>query len=157
MTSYTEEKKMATLNIDIVKSKIAEITDHIQRIRNMEFTIRELADNHDIQDLISHRLHTAVEAAIDVAAHIVSSLNLFQKEEARDLFMELFSQKIITQELAKNLGKACGLRNLIIHEYGSLDFTKLFYDYKDDLKDLEEFNRQIYRYLEKIDKTPSFS
>ena len=143
---------MARLNIDIVKSKIAEITDHIQRVRNMEFTIEELVNNHDIQDLISHRLHTAVEAAIDISAHIVSSLNLFQKEEARDLFMELANNKVVAKELANNLAKACGLRNLIVHEYGSLDFTKLFYDYKDDLKDLEEVNRQVYRYLEKIEK-----
>jgi uncharacterized protein YutE (UPF0331/DUF86 family) len=143
---------MATLNIDIVKSKIAEIADHIQRIRNMEFTLEELNSDDDIQDLISHRLHTAVEAAIDVTAHIVSSLNLFQKEEAGDLFLELANKKIITKELAGSMGKACGLRNLIVHEYGSLDFTKLFYDYKEDLKDLEEFNRQIYGYLERLTK-----
>lgn len=140
---------MATLDIKIIKTKILEIQDHIERIKNMDFTLEELESNQDIQDLISHRLHTAVEAAIDIASHLISSLGLFQKEEARDLFIELAGNKIISKDLAYNLGKACGLRNLIIHEYGSLDFSKLYYDYKDDLKDLEEFIREIYLYLEK--------
>lgn len=142
---------MATLNIEIIKNKLMEIQDHINRISRMEFTLEEIGSNRDIQDLISHRLHIAVESAIDIAAHIVSSLGLYQKEESKDFFDELGKQKVITPQLAQNMGKACGLRNLIVHEYGKLDFSKLFYDYKDDLKDLEEFNRQIYKYLEKLE------
>lgn len=141
---------MATLNTKIIKNKILEIQDHITRINHMEFTLEEINSNKDIQDLISHRLHIAVETAIDIAAHIVSSLGVFQKEESKDFFEELARQKVITARLARNMGKACGLRNLIVHQYGQVDFSKLFYYYKDDLKDLEEFNKQICQYLEKV-------
>ncbi|KKR32059.1 MAG: hypothetical protein UT63_C0053G0010 [Candidatus Gottesmanbacteria bacterium GW2011_GWC2_39_8] len=143
---------MATLNNEIVRNKLLEIQDHIVRIRSMDFTLEEINADRDIQDLISHRLHIAVESAIDIAVHIISSLGLYQSHESRDFFEELGRQKVISRELAENMGKACGLRNLIVHEYGKVDFGKLFYDYKDDLRDLEEYNKQIYGYLEKISK-----
>lgn len=76
---------MATLNIEIIKNKLLDIQDHINRIDRMEFTLTEIQSNHDIQDLISHRMHTAVETAI--LLHILFHHWVFFKKKKPEIYL----------------------------------------------------------------------
>ena len=68
---------------------------------------------------------------------------------AKDAFELLAKEKVISKKLAENLGSACGFRNIVVHGYQKVDFKQLYYDYKDDLKDLRDFAKQINEFLNK--------
>lgn len=56
---------------------------------------------------------------------------------------------MIARDLAKRMGLVSRFRNLVVHGYHKIDFSKLYYDYKEDLKDLRVFANQIYEFLQK--------
>lgn len=100
-------------------------------------------------DATKHRMQIAVEMVINIAEHIVSGLNLGMPEHARDLFPLLAEENIISKDLAKKLGKAVGLRNILVHLYLEVDLAILADSATVGLNDLREFVRNINEFLEK--------
>lgn len=133
----------------LVKKKIKILEEFIRIVEHMSFTVDELVQNKDIQDLISFRLQQAVETSIDIANHLAAGLNLPQKDTAVDVFILLGENRIISQKLVVRMTNAARFRNIIVHHYAKIDFKKLYRNYKDDLKNLRQFARQVYQFLEK--------
>ncbi|MBI2017543.1 DUF86 domain-containing protein [Candidatus Daviesbacteria bacterium] len=133
--------------------------DHI--LRYLEGEIKIIEDSHVTRealdeeenliftDATKHRMQVAVEMVINVAEHIVSSLNLGMPEYARDLFPLLVKEGIITKGLSEKLGKAVGLRNILVHMYLDVDLNILAESASIGLNDLREFVRNINEFLEK--------
>jgi len=134
----------------LIGKKLDFLSQHLGAIERMDFDKEAFVENADIHDLVTFRLQQAVETAIDIAVHIISQLNIPRKETAKDAFLVLGEQKIITKELAGKMGKAADFRNRVVHGYNDFDFHLLFKDYKEDVKDLRFFGNQILRYLESI-------
>lgn len=138
------------INKDLVTKKLDFLNEEINRIASMDFDEEILLERVDIQDLLTFRLQQAVETCIDIATHLIAGLNLPRKETAKDAFLLLGKEKIIDKELANKMGKAANFRNRVVHGYNNFDFSILFKDYKEDLKDLNNFGTQTLRFLEKI-------
>ena len=54
-----------------------------------------------------------------------------------------------TLKLTQKLTKMVGLRNILIHEYGRIDKKRIYKILKEQIRDLEEFKRQIIKFLRK--------
>jgi uncharacterized protein YutE (UPF0331/DUF86 family) len=133
-----------------IVSLLDELQDYLGRIDRMEFTLEELQDDPDIQDLITHRLHTAVETCIDIAQHLSAGLSLPAKDAASDVFSLLTKEQVITKSTANQLSQAVGFRNLVVHQYADLDFHLLFAEYKQDVVSLYKFAQEIITYLKTL-------
>lgn len=81
--------------------------------------------------------------------HIVSGLNLGMPEYARELFPLLTKEGIIDEQLAERLGKAVGLRNVLVHLYLEVDLNILANSATVGLDDLRAFAQAINEFLEK--------
>lgn len=132
----------------LILEKLSKIDEYVERIKNMHFGEDQFLKSVDYQDLITFRLQQAVEISIDIATHLIAALNLEKPETARSSFEVLAKHQIINEELAKNLSSAVSFRNLAVHGYEKFDFRQLFYDYKDDLKDLKQFIKRIIAFLD---------
>lgn len=137
---------------EIVEKLLEELKDYIYDIENMDFREAELLENRDIQHLLNHRLHTAVEICIDIAMHIASALELPGRESAIDVISLLGKNKIISKKLSVEFQKAPRLRNLLIHGYAKIDYSFLFRDYKKDILDIKLFASEIKYYLTVLSK-----
>ena len=138
-----------SLDKQVIKRLLARLLDFLTRLERMEFSLAELQSNRDIQDLISFRLQEAVEVSLDIAMHIVANLRLGSPETGRDVFVDLTAGKVISFDLAKQMGAAVGFRNLVVHRYDELDMKRLFYDYRDDIKTLYQFAVEIQKFIDK--------
>lgn len=105
-------------------------------------------DNLTFTDATKHRMQIAVEMTINIAEHIVSGLNLGMPEHARDLFPLLAKENIISEDLVEKLGKAVGLRNVLVHLYLEVDLDILTDSATVGLNDLREFVSNINEFLE---------
>ena len=132
---------------NLIKEKLEKIDDYIKRIETMEFSQDQFLENRDLQDLLTFRLQQAVETAIDIATHLIASLNLKKPETARSSFEVLAANKIISQDLSKKMMLAVSFRNIIVHQYEEFDFHRLFNSYKEDVDNLKQFIREIIGYL----------
>lgn len=134
---------------NLLEKKLETLKEYLAQIEAMDLQENSLVENLDIQQLLSFRLQQAIEASIDIATYLIAGLSLERQETAKTAFAVLGKEKIIASDLAEKMGLAGGLRNLIVHSYGEIDFRKLFYDYEEDLNDLREFARQVNDFLEK--------
>lgn len=134
----------------IIGKLLDQLKDYIFDIENMSFDEADLLQNRDIQHLLNHRLHTAVEICIDIAMHITSALELPGRESAIDVIQLLGKNKIISAKLSEEFQKAPRLRNLLVHGYTQIDYSFLFRDYRKDLRDIKQFAAEIKKYIDEI-------
>ena len=138
------------VNKILLTDLLEKLAEYLYDLENMNFTLAELERERDIQHLINHRLHTAVEICIDIAMHIASALELPGRDSATDVIFLLGQKGIIGKKLAEEFQKAPKLRNLLIHGYAKVDYSLLFRDYKEDVAQMKEFAFQIKKYLDSI-------
>ena len=136
------------INKILISKKLDFLNSYISRIENMSFEKGIFVKNIDVHDLLVFRLQQAVETCIDIATHIIASLDVPQKETAKDAFAFLGEKGIISKQLSSKMGQAADFRNRVVHGYNDFDFKLLFKDYKEDLKDLRQFGAEILNYLE---------
>lgn len=137
------------INKNLVGKKLDFLNRHLSAIERMEFNEQGFVADEDIHDLIIFRLQQAVETCIDIANHLVNSLDLPRKETAKDLFLLLGERKLISPKLAAKMGRATDFRNRVVHGYNDFDYRLLFKDYKEDVADLRQFGKEIFKLLEK--------
>lgn len=134
---------------NLIKEKLESLENFILQVENMNFDEQGLVENVDVQQLLSFRLQQSIEICIDIATHIIAIEALEKAETARDAFTVLAKNKIISEKTAEGMSAAGSFRNIIVHGYGKVDFSKLYYDYKKDLEDLRNYAKEINLFLEK--------
>jgi uncharacterized protein YutE (UPF0331/DUF86 family) len=92
----------------------------------IETCVRELRDlarpediDHDVRErrFVEHTLQLAIQAALDVASHIVSDDRLGEPRTNHDLFRLLLDARWLSADLERTLRAAVGLRNVLVHGY----------------------------------------
>jgi len=94
-------------------------------------------------------LQLCIQIIIDISHLIIIDLGLERPEDNYEAVSVLYEKKIISEKLAQKLTKMIGLRNILVHEYGKIDRKKIYKILKEKLNDLEEFKKQILKFLKK--------
>lgn len=132
---------------DVILAKVSTMQRCLKRIKEVTNLDPESLNNIDTQDIFILNLQRAVEAAIDIATHIVASEGLGLSTTIRDNFKLLKNTDIIDANLLKKMESMVGFRNIAIHDYKELNVEILKSILSKNLKDLEEFySTIIYRF-----------
>lgn len=94
-------------------------------------------------DGVLYRVHTSIEAAMDLAAMLVRDIGI-EVGDDYDNIETLKEKKVIDAELADELKRLNGMRNAIVHKYGSVD-TELI------LQNLERIKEILHSFIENIE------
>lgn len=136
------------INKEVVEALLEKLQEYLGRVEVMDFSKEELTNNVDIQDMLTHRLHTAVEVCVDIGNHLAAGLKLPGRAAAKDVFGLLAGHGLISSEVAEAMQGAIGFRNIIVHEYDEVDFEMVYKDYQQDVADMKAFARDVLGYLE---------
>ncbi|MDB3957871.1 DUF86 domain-containing protein [Opitutales bacterium] len=133
------------MNSIVIASKLESLRKCLDRIelkkpQNLEDLIRDI----DTQDIIALNLERSVQLCVDIANHILSSLDDSPAMSMAESFERLSAKEIIPLELARNLRRAVGFRNLSVHAYDKIDWQLVWNILEGDLMDL-------VRYLECVE------
>ena len=128
---------------DMILAKVASIQRSLGRIRTVTSLDPESLENVDTKDIFLLNLQRGIQAALDLAAHVVASEGLGLPERARESFSLLKNAGIIDGETASKMEKMTGFRNIAVHDYQSLDPDILKSILVHRLKDLEDFYSAI--------------
>lgn len=87
---------------------------------------------------------------------IISSLQLKRPEVYRDIPTILAENHIISEDLAEKLSQMIGFRNILVHNYATVDLPLEYRFLQTRLDDFEDFIKQIADWLKKKkeEKTP---
>ncbi len=105
---------------DVLTAKAASIQRCLARIETVR-TGREGLSEIDREDILVLNIQRAVQCALDMAEHVVASDNLGLPDTEQRCFDLLAAHGRIPVELAARLRRLAGFRNIVVHEYASLD------------------------------------
>lgn len=132
-------------DMDIILAKTGNIQRCLKRIKEATNLDPKSLDNIDKQDIFVLNLQRAIEAAIDIAAHIAASEGLGLASAIKDNFKFLNEAGIIDEDLLKKMQSMVGFRNIAVHDYQSINVDILKAILTENLKDLEEFYTAVLK------------
>lgn len=132
---------------DVVLAKIATIDRCLGRIADVRGQRRAALLPIDVDDIVLLNLQRAVQAAIDLAAHVVATEGYGLPDSVAGSFMLLEGRGLLDTELAERLRKMVGFRNIAIHEYQALDPAIVEAIVSRHLGDLRAFAARIVRHF----------
>ena len=106
---------------DVVLAKLATIDRCLARIAETRAERRPALLPVDVDDIVLLNLQRAIQAAIDLATHVVATEGYGLPESVADAFSLLAGRGVIDADHAQRLRRTVGFRNIAIHEYQALD------------------------------------
>lgn len=105
---------------DLLLQKLAFIETCVQELRTLA---RPAEMRRDVREgrFVLYTLQIAIQAAIDVASHIVSDERLGEPETNRELFDRLAQHGWLPLDLAGTMARMTGFRNIVVHGYGGVN------------------------------------
>lgn len=106
----------------LVAQKLAFIETCVEQLRTMARPERIATDVRE-ERFVEHTLQLAIQAALDVASHIVSDARLGEPTTNAELFDLLRRAGWINEHQCATLRKMAGFRNLVVHGYMAVDLA----------------------------------
>jgi uncharacterized protein YutE (UPF0331/DUF86 family) len=133
------------LNLEKIYAKFRDITESVDRLQKFrEMSPEEFLADRDSQDIASFRLIVATEATIDTCLHISAKRLKLVAEEYAACFHLLAEHGLIATTLATRLAQMARFRNVLIHRYWHVDYTRVYEIITGpDLEDLVAFVKQV--------------
>lgn len=128
---------------DVALAKLGTIDRCVTRIRRITGGKPDAVDDLDIEEIVVLNLQRAIQAAIDLTAHLISGRGWGLPQSLKDHFRILADQHVVIPALATRLQAMVGFRNIAVHDYEQLDRAILKAILRDRLGDLEEFAAAI--------------
>ena len=131
---------------EVVAAKVAAIRDAVDRVRRtLPPTAGELAADRDRREIVALNLLVALQSCLALAAHWLADEGRQVPQSYRAVMLSLAEEGVLEVGLARRLGDAAGLRNLIAHQYARLDWERIHVLASQRLGDLEDFCSELSR------------
>ena len=124
-----------------------ELTDKFKNLEENIKVLYEIKESVSVEELntnkryeweIRYGLLESIQIIIDISCKISSNYNLGNPKNYRECIELLQKNKFLKPDTSKKVIAMVGLRNLLVHEYVSIDNTKL-HQFLDALGDFVEF------------------
>jgi uncharacterized protein YutE (UPF0331/DUF86 family) len=132
---------------DVVLARIATIDRCLQRIAVTRGERRATLLPIEAEDIELLNLQRAVQAAIELATHVVASEGYGLPDSVAASFTLLEREGVLEPELSERLRKMVGFRNIAIHNYQALDPRIVESILTRHLDDLRAFSARIVRHF----------
>jgi uncharacterized protein YutE (UPF0331/DUF86 family) len=117
----------------------------ISEIKDMSESEFE-TDSHK-QSSAKYNFIAAIEAAIDIANHLISKRGFRAPEDYADTFKVLADANVLEKGFASELEKMARFRNRLVHLYWDVDISEVWNIIQSRLDDFENYISQIGKYL----------
>lgn len=121
--------------------RIAEEQGHLRRLATLDK--EELLGDHDRLHAAKYGFVVAIEAAIDLGRHVIASEGLRAPDSFSEVFTVLGEAGFLAEDLVEAMEQAARFRNLLVHQYATVDDRRVVDLLTTRLADLDRFRGQI--------------
>ena len=104
------------------------------------------------QAFVERYLERLIGRMIDVNYHVLTGMGHPPPSDYPASFVRLGEFGVLESPIARNIARAAGLRNRIVHEYDGLDPGKVFDALIDALRDVPHYLAQVNEYLTRSER-----
>jgi len=127
-----------------ILEKLKGLSDNLIILESIRKELRGSVVDKRTEWEVRYGLFESIQIIIDIACKVTSYYNLAHPKSYGECISALVNSKYIDSNIAQKTIKMIGLRNLLIHEYATIDTVKLI-DFLEYLDDFREFARQIQK------------
>ncbi len=142
------ERRIDRERIEGYLSTLDEAMAHLQRLQRRFASFEEFHTDVDTRELCVHYLRIALEVVLDICRHVLAVVGLSLAELETTNLIDLAGTKgLLEPAFTRRIRGMAGMRNAIVHVYWRLDYEAIYRAVTEQLTDLDEFGRQVRRYL----------
>ena len=124
----------------ILARQVASVRDAAERIREvLPAQIEVFAADRSAREIVTLNLFVALQECLSLASHWLADEGWEVPGTYAEVFRVLAERNVLDQDLAARMAEAAGLRNLIAHRYGALDWTRIHDIASHHIEDLLRF------------------
>jgi uncharacterized protein YutE (UPF0331/DUF86 family) len=116
----------------------------IRQMGSERFLVEPLAE-----DAAERNLHVVIEALIDIGNYIIARQGFETPETYADIPRILGRKRIMPQALEESFVSMVGLRNLLVHDYASIEPTRILRMVTEELDLLKEIAKVLIQVAER--------
>lgn len=136
------------LNLDLISKRTADIKQALQVLAGYAALAEDdfLADA-TTRSAAKYQLLVAVEAAQSICNHLAARVARTVPASYAECFLLLVGPGVISKELAAQLANMAKFRNLLVHQYASIDDGRVYAIINREIKDLEKYVARVAEFV----------
>lgn len=128
---------------------LAQLQVYLAQLRELQQHSRADLDNDwRIRATVDRTLQLAIEVVISVCDQLIAGLSLPLPDSGRDAVLAVARAGVISDDLGDRLAQAVGFRNILVHQYLSIDYDRVYDALQHDLSAFEQFLTQVGTFLD---------
>lgn len=134
------KEKKSEIDYNRIAEKIKFIRENLKKLKELSELKKEIfLNDYRNYDTAKYNLQAAVEAVLDIAAHIIAREDLGSPDTGADSFRILAEAGIIEGDMLLKLVKMTKFRNRIVHLYDQIDEEFIYQIINNNLEDIEKY------------------
>lgn len=117
------------------------VTEHLATYGGI--SLDDLRGNLSIRWAIERGLIAGANRIFDIADHILASEYHLYPETYEDSLCMIYEKGVISENLYKKLKGLGGFRNVLVHEYLSIDIEEVYKNYRKSVEVFRDFAKEI--------------
>jgi uncharacterized protein YutE (UPF0331/DUF86 family) len=128
--------------------RLVQLESNVNRLEAMkrEYDLCDLSESNLLEWAVRYGLIESIQIVIDTACGLCNKNNLGSPSNYGDCLRLLQEFKYLPPELAGTLIRIVGLRNLLIHEYATIDNARL-YSFLGELSVFRDYAKAVRSFL----------
>lgn len=125
---------------ELVLRKLAELELYLRQVSEYrDLTVEQYREDWKVQRIVERTLQMAFETCADIANHVIADRKLELPSTYAEAFEALERAGLLDRDLANVMIRMAGFRNVIVHEYTTVDARIVVRILSTHLVDLERF------------------
>lgn len=121
--------------------------------RYQQIPYEKFAQEKDTQYMVCHAMLLAIQASIDLATGMAVMKTPRRPDTYRETFHVLGKSGIIPEDLATEMARLAGFRNILVHEYTGLDTRRVYQVLMNDWQTMDRFRMRVTAFIRDLKKS----
>ena len=124
-----------------------ELSERLARLRPLQAKSRDdFSEDAYLRDIVERNLEVAAQCCIDLSHRIIAIEQAVKPRDYYEAILQMGELGVVPMPFARQLAPIAGFRNILIHEYLSVDWDEVF-EHLLHLDDLNRFARYVSDWL----------
>lgn len=134
---------------EVVATKLRQIEQYHGELRAKQaLSKKSFLDDVTERRAVERMFQNVIQACIDLARHVATTEFEYDGERSKEAVRVLVEHDVIDPTTAETLTDAVGFRNVLAHQYGTVDPEQVYTYLQTELAVYEAFSKQVARWFE---------
>lgn len=136
------------IKADAIMERLRALDEYIRLLEPYRTQdICALANDRIVYGGVLHYLQLCAQIVMDVSAHLHAELDLERASDYKEIILTLGKHRVLPPEFAEKLSGITGFRNVLVHEYLTVDPLRVQDALQKGIADLQAFMVYIVDFL----------